>query len=486
MHDLADEQSEWLWSARIGLVSTPSAAAAFIGCTILRLDPPVRSFARRIEHSMQGWGENEPTTWPAYLLIHSNRCSILNGMTAPSTDLSTALATLRSRWGAAAPGFVGEVVGALATVPLEDLDQPGSGPIGVPQQHADPDRIYSTGFAELDAILGPGGVPRGMGVSLRGDASSGRTTLALRLVAEAQAAGSIVAWLDLTAALDPVEAVARGIRPEWLVVLTPADPDEGLAIAGSLLAGRAVDLLVIDLPSKLSKTFADRLGRLAALARRAGITLLVLEPPRATGGLAAAVGEATGIRLELARRSWIRLGRDVVGQRTEVIVARNRAGPPGRRATLRILYADGGARDACLRRDDLLHDRRLVQPAGVQDAAKPGERTHLECVSEPGAGRNAAIRPDQPAAPIPVPGKRNDATPPSSSPTPPPRLREAAPALRLVATGAGDPRRSAVVERERARRGSDRAGARRSPRDAARVGAPAGAGGDVPRREAGG
>jgi len=375
-------------------------------------------------------------------------------MPAPDADLSAALATLRSRWGAAAPGYAGDVVGALATVPLEEGALP----------EPDLDRVFSTGFAELDTILGPGGVPRGMGVALRGDPSSGRTTLALRLAAAAQAAGSIVAWLDLAAALDPVEVVARGVRPEWLVVLTPADADEGLSIAGSLLAGRAVDLLVVDLPARdrkssntvLGRAFADRLGRLAALARRAGISLVVLEPPDAsgTGGLAGAIGEATGIRLELARRSWIRLGRDVVGQRTEVLVARNRAGPPGRRATLRILYADGGERDACLRRETLLDD--------------------------------AAQRPEQAAiAPvIPVPGKRNDATPSSPSPTSPPRPGEATPALRLVAGGAGDPGRQALVERQRARRGSRGEGARRPARDAARIGAPAGAGGDLPRRRA--
>jgi hypothetical protein len=305
-----------------------------------------------------------------------------------------------------------------------------------------------------------------MVVSMRGGASSGRTTLALRLAAEAQAAGSIVAWLDLTATLDPVEAVARGIQPEWLVVLTPADPEEGLAIAGSLLAGRAVDLLVIDLPPRGSSgaRFADRLGRLAALARRAGITLVVLEPPtlasggasNARGALASAVGEATGIRLELARRSWIRLGRDVVGQRTEVMVARNRAGPPGRRATLRILYADGGERDACLRLEALLNP----WPVQLAESSAPV---------------------------ISVPEKRNnDATAPSPSPTSPPRLREATPALRLMAGGAGGPRRQAVVERDRPRRGSGGASPRRPARDAARVGAPAGAGGDLPRRGSGG
>jgi hypothetical protein len=370
-------------------------------------------------------------------------------MPAPDADLSAALATLRSRWGAAAPGFAGDVVGALATVPLEDGALP----------EPDGDRVFSTGFAELDPILGPGGVPRGMGVALRGDASSGRTTLALRFAAAAQAAGSIVAWLDLAAALDPVEVVARGVKPEWLVVVTPADADEGLSIAGSLLAGRAVDLLVVDLPVRAGKQgpgratetrFADRLGRLAALARRAAISLVVLEPPSASGesGLSRAVGEATGIRLELARRSWIRLGRDVVGQRTEVIVARNRAGPPGRRTTLRILYADGGERDACLRRDGLL-DESSTATAPV----------------------------------VSVPEKRNATSSPASS-TSPPRLREAAPALRLVAGGAGDPGRQALVERQRARRGSRGEGARRPARHAAGVGAPAGAGGDVPRRRA--
>jgi RecA/RadA recombinase len=379
----------------------------------------------------------------------------------PSTDLTAALATLRSKWGAAAPGIlpdarssaIGEVVGALATVPLK---QPGTEIR--PEDRPDPERVFSTGFPELDAVLGPGGLPRGMGLALRGDASTGRTTLALRLAAEAQAAGGIVAWLDLAAALDPVEAVARGIRPEWLVVVTPADPEEGLAIAGSLLAGRSVDLLVIDLPARgTGRAFADRLGRLAALARRAGISLVVLEPPGERAGragrarpgdaLAAAIGEATGIRLELARDAWIRLGRDVVGQRTEVIVARNRAGPPGRRASLRILYADGGERDACLRRDELL------------------DPTFAPVIS--------------------VPETRN-ATPPSPSPTSPPRSREAAPVLRVVAGGAGRPRREAVVERERARRGSRGSGARRPARDAARVGPSARAGGDLPRRGSGG
>jgi hypothetical protein len=395
-------------------------------------------------------------------------------MTALSPDVTAALATLRTRWGAAAPARsgerrdlgpgdvgrrdlgrgdarVGEVVGALATVPLE-LPDDAAEIDGWPSGRPDPAKVFSTGFPALDAILGPGGLTRGMGVSLRGDLSSGRTTIVLRLVAEAQAAGSIVAWLDLAAAFDPVEALARGVKPEWLVVVTPADVHEGISIAGALLSGRTVDLLVIDLPQRIDDDakVVDRLGRLGALARRAGISLAVLEPSGLASSLAGAISEATGVRLELARRSWIRLGRDVVGQRTEVVVARNRAGPPGRRATLRILYADGGERDTCLRRNELLSEAPLIAPV------------------------------------IPVPGKRTDATPPPLQTAPPPRSREAAPALRLVAGGSDRPRGPALDRPDGSRRRSERSGARNSTRDATRVGSPVGPGGNLPRTRTGG
>ncbi len=193
-------------------------------------------------------------------------------------------------------GGHGTVVGALATVP-EMLDAPR--PV-----EASPDvsaqtigAIVPTGFAALDAILGPGGIPRKASLAVRGDHSSGKTTLALRLVAEAQATGSIVAWLDLARSLDPVEAVARGVRLEWLVVLAPETLDEGLAMAGALLQGRAVDLLVADLPAGRGTrtampaggrgpSAADRLHRLAALARRADVLLVLpgIDSARRAGG----------------------------------------------------------------------------------------------------------------------------------------------------------------------------------------------------------
>jgi RecA/RadA recombinase len=366
-------------------------------------------------------------------------------MATLSPDVTAAVASLQARWGTAAPrltGVTGVTDGALALAPaavsLAAIPTPIPNPAPTPAN----DRVIHTGFAALDAILGPGGLPRSASVAIRGDGSSGRTTLIMRLAAEAQAQGSIVAWLDLSRSFDPIEAAARGIRLEWLVVVTPETLDEGLAIGGALLAGRSVDLLVLDLPGgRLARTdrptrIADRLGRLAALARRSETLFVVLEPPGLAGGLATAVAESTGVRLELARRSWIRLGRDIVGQRTEALVARNRYGPPGRRATLRILYAEGGERDACLARDDLLRDDPDHAPA-IQL-----ERTTI------------------------------DATPPPPPAAPPPRTGSS-PSLRALPARPADPGRSAVGSGSGHRRGSGSSGAGRPAGDAARERAPA-------------
>ncbi len=373
-------------------------------------------------------------------------------MASLSPDVSAALASLQTRWGAAAP----RVVGALATAPLpaeppDDPSELASSPAGEPRTGVE--RIVRTGFPALDAIVGPGGLPRSASVALRGAPSSGVTTLALRLVAEAQADGAIVAWLDLARALDPVEAAARGVRLDWLVVLTPETLDEGLSIAGMLLAGRSVDVLVLDLPPRPTAgttpaKVAERLRRLAGLARRAETLLVALEPPGLTPGLATAVAESTGLRLELARRAWIRLGRDVIGQRTEALVARSRYGPPGRRAELRILYAEGGERDRCLRHPELLRD----DPEAGQTAG-----TLVALTST--ASSPSRIPTD--ATPPPL-----LAAPPDPAGTPPP--------LHLVPDGpAGGPRRPAVDGRAGDRRGSGGPGPRRAARDPARVGASA-------------
>lgn len=271
----------------------------------------------------------------------------------PKEALADAFARLQGRWGSAAIRFGNgartDSSSAHAAPPTHGALAlaPASYPAPLPPRDPLaplPDDIVSTGFSDLDAALGPGGLPRQASAAIRGDASSGKTTLALRCVAESQASGAIAAWLDLPAALDPIEAFARGVDPRWLLVIRPRDIEEGFAIAGSLLSGRVVDLLVVDLPAELPSRQEHTMRRLSAHAHRVGARLLVLEPPTLAGRTHGALAEVTGLRLELEREGWIRLGRDIVGQRTRVTVAKNRFGPPGRRVVLGIHYLDEGER----------------------------------------------------------------------------------------------------------------------------------------------
>ena len=304
--------------------------------------------------------------------------------------------------------------------------EPARGPARNAAQ--DPDRAISTGFAELDALLAAGGLPRAGTVALRGAGSSGVTTLALRAVAEAQAGGALVAWVDLARSLDPVEAVARGVRLEWLAVLVPGSAEEALAMAGALLQARAVDFLVLDLAGAGVRAtgaaagaaqaagrgarrprLADQLTRLVAFARRAGALLLVLEPAETPASLRAAL-DGAGLRLELRRRGWIRLGREVVGQRTEVRVAKDHHGAPDRRAAIRLLYAEGGPRDRCLARDDLLAEgRRGARPrAHASWPPPPPLDSRPPPVGAPGIDRCASSTSPGPISPS---GSRGSAIP---------------------------------------------------------------------------
>ena len=190
-------------------------------------------------------------------------------------DRAAVLASLRERWGAAAPRPATEVFGALAVAPgpadqpaIRSLSvtalPPGGRPAllplpvtGTPDPAFDglrarpvpavTDRVIPTGFPSLDALLAAGGLPRAGTVALAGVGSSGATTLALRVLAEAQAGGALAAWVDLPRSLDPVEAVARGVNLEWLAVLVPDGIGQALSMAGTLLQARAVDILVLDL-----------------------------------------------------------------------------------------------------------------------------------------------------------------------------------------------------------------------------------------------
>jgi recombination protein RecA len=226
--------------------------------------------------------------------------------------------------------------------------------------------VVSTGFPALDAILGARGLPREIGAAFRGGPSSGKTTLALRCVASSQGQGAIIAWLDLARTFDPVEAVSRGVDLRWLLIVRPADLDEGFALAASLLSGRAVDVLVLDLPPRLRGRTDERLRRLFAHGRRVGARLIVLEPASIGRSAAAVLAESAAIHLDLERRTWLRIGREVVGLRTEVTVTRDRFGLPGRKALLDIHYAGEGERSVAtqVRAASVVEARAAARPEG--------------------------------------------------------------------------------------------------------------------------
>jgi RecA/RadA recombinase len=279
-------------------------------------------------------------------------------------NLTTALARLESRWGSAAvrlasdgsraaapkaaaeeriPTDVPAVHGALALVsrPIPEQEPDVTRPASLP------DEIIPTGFARLDQLLGTGGLPRGVSAAFRGSPSSGKTALALHCLAQAQARGGIVAFLDLCRVFDPLEAVARGVDLRWLLVVRPPHLNEGWAISAALVAGRQVDLLIVDLPSRMRTSHETSLRRLAAHARRSSVRVIVLEPTGLAPPVHGAVAESVALRLELEQRAWLRAGRDVVGRRIAVNVAKNRFGPPGRETEIEIRYlADGEQQSA--------------------------------------------------------------------------------------------------------------------------------------------
>ena len=224
-------------------------------------------------------------------------------MDRPRDPLQSALATLQTRWGSAAVRLgdgrpVGASAAAGSAAPAVHgalaLSVVAGDPLGCVEQLRQAG-VISTGFPALDAILGPSGLPAEVSAVIRGGPSSGKTTLALRCIAEAQASGDIVAYLDLARTFDPVDAVGRGVDLRWLLIVRPADTAEGFALAGSLLSGRCVGLLVVDLPAPCQARTEELLRRLTAHARRVGARLIVLEPVSVAAALQAALTRDTGL-----------------------------------------------------------------------------------------------------------------------------------------------------------------------------------------------
>ncbi len=359
--------------------------------------------------------------------------------------MTGALSTLRERWG---PGIVrlgvsgsdgrtpggrdaAVSMGALALAPLPGDAGHGQGSAtGTPDTDPDATRT-STGFRALDGLIG--GLPRQGTVAIVGGPSSGATTLTLRAVAEAQASGAIAAWLDLPGRFDPLEAAGRGVDLRWLVVVRPARSADGLRIVGSLLASRSIDLLVLDLPPRMPTDQAGLVRQLAAQARRVGGRVLAIGSGSLTPVIRDALAESSHLRLALAHRDWLRVGREVVGQRVTVTVEKDRAGAPGRATEIEIRYQPDGERATAV--------SRLLDAAG-RETGPPGRRASI-----PLAGSITDLSPPVvPARIEPDHRPTPDAFPPSPLE---PSAASTGMQVAITAIHAGRAGRSAVGARER-------------------------------------
>ena len=198
-----------------------------------------------------------------------------------------------------------------------------------------------TGQPDLDRALGTGGWPRGALAVLDAPTGSGATSLAFGTLAACQASGGQVAYLDPAGSLDPATASRLGVDLAWLLVVRPADAAEAVELASWLAREGRIDAMVLDLADTLLPRGLDRLADL--LVRSGGVTLLLAGAGRESAGRVA------GVRVALRRRAWLAVDRDLVGQRVEATVTRQRWALAGGRAELDLFFAEGRRVDALLR-----------------------------------------------------------------------------------------------------------------------------------------
>ena len=250
--------------------------------------------------------------------------------------------------------------------------------------------VISTGCLTLDAALGIGGVPRGRIIEIYGPESSGKTTVSLHIIAEAQKLGGVAAFIDAEHALDPVYAAKLGVKIDDLYVSQPDNGEQALDICDTLVRNGAVDIVVVDSVAALTpkaeiegemgenhvglqaRLMSQALRKLAGITNKSKTCVIFINQLRDKIGVIYGSPEVTtggkalkfyaSIRLDVRKGEAIKDGSNIIGYKTKVKVVKNKLAPPFKVATFDMIFGQGISKTSCVL--DLAIEFNLIQKTG--------------------------------------------------------------------------------------------------------------------------